>query len=309
MEEGKVGLYVCGVTVYDLCHIGHARSTIVFDILARYLRAKGLEVTYVRNFTDIDDKIIDRANLLGKEPRTLAQEFIDAFYEDMGRLGVLNADVEPRATDHIDGMIEMTKLLIDRGYAYTDGGDVYFSVEAFRGYGSLSGRNLEDMRAGSRIAVDDKKRHPMDFVLWKSAKPDEPEWPSPWGPGRPGWHIECSVMSNQYLGSTFDIHGGGRDLLFPHHENERAQSVCANGGKFALYWVHNGFVTVEFGKNVKIIGEFSDHSGCPQAISPRSAQAVPVIQAVPEPSGFLKKRRGRTSIGFGAHIPDPSATG
>ncbi len=256
MEEGKVGLYVCGVTVYDLCHIGHARSTIVFDILARYLRAKGFEVTYVRNFTDIDDKIIDRANLLGKEPRTLAQEFIDAFYEDMGRLGVLNADVEPRATDHIDGMIEMTKLLIDRGYAYTDGGDVYFSVEAFRGYGSLSGRNLEDMRAGSRIAVDDKKRHPMDFVLWKSAKPDEPEWPSPWGPGRPGWHIECSVMSNQYLGSTFDIHGGGRDLLFPHHENERAQSVCANGGKFALYWVHNGFVTVESEKMSKSVGNF-----------------------------------------------------
>ena len=256
MQEGKVGLYVCGVTVYDLCHIGHARSAIVFDILARYFRAKGYEVTYVRNFTDIDDKIIQRANLLEKDPRALAQEFIDAFYEDMGKLGVLNADVEPRATEHIDGMIEMTKVLVDRGYAYTEGGDVYFSVDAFRGYGSLSGRNLEDMRAGSRIAVDDKKRHPMDFVLWKSAKPGEPEWPSPWGPGRPGWHIECSVMSNQYLGPTFDIHGGGRDLLFPHHENERAQSMCANDGEFARYWVHNGFVTVESEKMSKSLGNF-----------------------------------------------------
>ena len=261
MEDGKVGLYVCGVTVYDLCHIGHARSTIVFDILARYFRAKGYDVTYVRNFTDIDDKIIQRANLLKKEPKALALEFIDAFYEDMGKLGVINADVEPLATDHIDGMIEMTKTLIDRGYAYkteegTEGGDVYFSVDSYKGYGSLSGRNLEDMRAGSRVAVDDKKRHPMDFVLWKSAKPGEPRWPSPWGPGRPGWHLECSVMSNKYLGPTFDIHGGGRDLLFPHHENERAQSMCANEGKFARYWVHNGFVTVESEKMSKSLGNF-----------------------------------------------------
>ena len=261
MKDGKVGLYVCGVTVYDLCHIGHARSTIVFDILARFFRAKGLDVTYVRNFTDIDDKIIQRANLLKKDPKTLAREFIDAFYEDMGRLGVLNADVEPLATDHIDGMIEMTQTLVDRGYAYkteegTEGGDVYFSVDSYQGYGSLSGRNLEDMRAGSRVAVDDKKRHPMDFVLWKSAKPGEPQWPSPWGLGRPGWHLECSVMSNQYLGPTFDIHGGGRDLLFPHHENERAQSMCANDGEFARYWVHNGFVTVESEKMSKSLGNF-----------------------------------------------------
>ena len=261
MENGKVGLYVCGVTVYDLCHIGHARSTIVFDILARYFRAKGYDVTYVRNFTDIDDKIIQRANLLKKEPGALAREFIDAFNEDMGKLGVLNADVEPLATDHIDGMIEMTKTLMDRGYAYkteggTEGGDVYFSVDSYKGYGSLSGRNLEDMRAGSRVAVDDKKRHPMDFVLWKSAKPGEPQWPSPWGPGRPGWHLECSVMSNRYLGPTFDIHGGGRDLLFPHHENERAQSMCANDGEFARYWVHNGFVTVESEKMSKSLGNF-----------------------------------------------------
>ncbi len=256
LEEGKVGVYVCGVTVYDLCHIGHARSTIVFDILTRYLRARGYQVTYVRNFTDIDDKIIERARLLGKDTVELAQEFIDAFYEDMGRLGVINADVEPKATDHIDGMIEMIKTLIDKGHAYAEGTDVYFSVTSFKDYGGLSGRKLEDMRAGSRIAVDDRKRHPMDFVLWKSAKEGEPEWPSPWGSGRPGWHLECSVMSNQYLGISFDIHGGGRDLLFPHHENERAQSIGANGGSFARNWVHNGFVTVESEKMSKSLGNF-----------------------------------------------------
>ncbi len=256
IKEGKVGLYVCGVTVYDLCHIGHARSTIVFDVLARWFRFKGYDLTYVRNFTDIDDKIIERSKLLKKPPRELAQEFIDAFYEDMGALGVMNADVEPRATDYVQDMIEMTKTLMDRGYAYAEGGDVYFSVDSYAGYGGLSGRNLEDMRAGSRIAVDDRKRHPMDFVLWKSAKPGEPQWSSPWGPGRPGWHLECSVMSNRHLGPTFDIHGGGRDLLFPHHENERAQSMCANDGEFARYWVHNGFVTVESEKMSKSLGNF-----------------------------------------------------
>jgi len=256
LEEGKVGIYVCGVTVYDLCHIGHARSTIVFDVLVRYLRARGYGVTYVRNFTDVDDKIIERARLTGKETSALAQEFIDAFYEDMGRLGVMKADVEPRATEHIQGMIDMISTLLDRGYAYAEGTDVYFSVESYTGYGQLSGRKLEDMKAGCRIAVDERKRHPMDFVLWKAAKPGEPQWESPWGPGRPGWHLECSVMSNRYLGPTFDIHGGGRDLLFPHHENERAQSVCANGGGFARYWVHNGFVTVESEKMSKSLGNF-----------------------------------------------------
>ncbi|MCG6881316.1 MAG: cysteine--tRNA ligase [Deltaproteobacteria bacterium] len=256
INDGRVGIYVCGVTVYDLCHIGHARSTIVFDVLARYFRARGYDVTYVRNFTDIDDKIIERAKQLKKAPKELAQAFIDAFYEDMEKLGVLKANVEPRATDYVEDMIEMTRTLMDRGYAYTEGGDVYFSVDSYRGYGSLSGRNLEDMRAGSRVAVDDRKRHPMDFVLWKRAKPGEPQWPSPWGPGRPGWHLECSVMSNRHLGPTFDIHGGGRDLLFPHHENERAQSICANDGEFARYWVHNGFVTVESEKMSKSLGNF-----------------------------------------------------
>jgi cysteinyl-tRNA synthetase len=256
LQEGKVGIYVCGVTVYDLCHVGHARSAIVFDVLVRYLRARGYEVTYVRNFTDIDDKIIQRAAELGKAADALAQEYIGAFYEDMDRLKVLRADQEPRATEHIQGMIDMIGKLLDRGYAYAQGNDVFFSVEQFKGYGSLSGRKLEDMKAGSRVAVDEKKRHPMDFVLWKPAKPGEPEWPSPWGPGRPGWHLECSVMSNHYLGTSFDIHGGGKDLLFPHHENERAQSIGANGGSFARYWIHNGFVTVESEKMSKSLGNF-----------------------------------------------------
>jgi len=256
LREGEVGMYVCGVTVYDLCHIGHARSAIVFDVLVKYLRARGFHVTYVRNFTDVDDKIIDRAKQLGKEPKTLAEEYIHAFYDDMGRLGIQNADREPRATEHIPGMIDMIKRLIDKGFAYVEGTDVFYSVEKFSGYGELSGRRLEDMKAGSRIAVDEKKRHPMDFVLWKGAKPGEPQWSSPWGPGRPGWHMECSVMSGHFLGSSFDIHGGGEDLLFPHHENERAQSIAANGGQFARYWIHNGFVTVESEKMSKSLGNF-----------------------------------------------------
>jgi cysteinyl-tRNA synthetase len=256
LEPGKVRMYVCGVTVYDLCHIGHARSSIVFDVLVRYLRSRGFEVTYVRNFTDIDDKIIDRARSLGKDTALLAQEQIDAFYADMERLGVMKADHEPRATEFIQAMIDMIRVLMEKGFAYQEGNDVFYSVESFGGYGALSGRKLEDMKAGSRVAVDEKKRHPMDFVLWKGAKPGEPRWPSPWGPGRPGWHIECSVMSSHYLGPTFDIHGGGRDLLFPHHENERAQSLAAGDGEFARYWIHNGFVTVESEKMSKSLGNF-----------------------------------------------------
>jgi len=256
LVDGKVGMYVCGVTVYDLCHIGHARSAIVFDVLSRYLRARGFEVTYVRNFTDVDDKIIERANQLGKDTPELAQEFIDAFYEDMDKLAVLKADKEPRATEHIEDMIDMIKTLIEKGFAYVEGTGVFYSVESLRSYGSLSGRRLEDMQAGSRIAVDERKHHPMDFVLWKAAKPGEPQWSSPWGDGRPGWHMECSVMSNHFLGATFDIHGGGKDLIFPHHENERAQSIASNGGEFARYWVHNGFVTVESEKMSKSLGNF-----------------------------------------------------
>jgi cysteinyl-tRNA synthetase len=289
LNEGKVGIYVCGVTVYDLCHIGHARSAIVFDVLVRYLRARGFDVTYVRNFTDVDDKIIERARQLEKEPGDLAQEFIDAFYEHMGALGVLNADVEPRATEHIDHMIQMIETLIHKGFAYVGEGDVFYSVEKFNDYGKLSGRKLEDMRAGSRIAVDARKRHPMDFVLWKEAKPDEPRWPSPWGPGRPGWHMECSVMSNHYLGSTFDIHGGGEDLVFPHHENERAQSIAANDAPFARYWIHNGFVTIESEKMSKSLGNFLTIRDALKSYHPEVLRLFLLSQHYRSPLDFSKK--------------------
>ena len=289
LEEGKVGLYVCGVTVYDFCHIGHARSTIVFDVLARYLQARGFDVTHVRNFTDIDDKIIERARQMEKAPEDLAKEFIDAFYEDMGALGVLNADVEPKATEHIDHMIEMIKTLIDKGFAYVGEGDVFYSIEKFEDYGGLSGRRLEDMRAGSRVAVDERKRHPMDFVLWKEAKPGEPQWSSPWGPGRPGWHLECSVMSNHYLGPAFDIHGGGEDLVFPHHENERAQSVAANDAPFARYWVHNGFVTVESEKMSKSLGNFLTIRDALKSYHPQVLRLFLLSKHYRSPLDFSKK--------------------
>lgn len=254
--EGKVGMYVCGVTVYDHSHIGHARSAVVFDVLVRYLRARGMEVTYVRNFTDVDDKIIVRANEVGKDTEVLAQEFIESFYKDMDALGVMKADREPRATEYINDMIEMIKVLIEKGFAYEVDGDVFYSVEKLDDYGKLSGRRIEDMKAGSRVDINEKKRHPMDFTLWKNAKPGEPMWNSPWGDGRPGWHMECSVMSNHFLGGSFDIHGGGRDLLFPHHENERAQSKAATDSEFARYWVHNGFLTVESEKMSKSLGNY-----------------------------------------------------
>ena len=254
--NGEIGIYVCGVTVYDLCHIGHARSAIVFDVLVRYLRARGFKVTYVRNFTDVDDKIIERAKKTGEDTATLAKRYIGTFYEDMLSLGVIDADIEPKATEHIDDIIDMVRSLIEKGFAYVVDGTVYFSVEKFDSYGQLSGRQLEEMVAGARIAVDEKKKYPMDFVLWKGAKPGEPKWKSPWGDGRPGWHIECSAMSCKYLGANFDIHGGGRDLIFPHHENERAQAMAANGVDFANYWVHNGFLTVEAEKMSKSLGNF-----------------------------------------------------
>ena len=256
LVKGKVGIYVCGVTVYDHSHIGHARSAIVFDVLVKYFRSCGMDVTYVRNFTDVDDKIISRANELGKDTAALAQEYIDSFHEDMKALYVMKPDKEPRATEHIGGMIEMIQVLIDKGFAYEVDGDVFYAVEKLDDYGRLSGRRIDEMKAGSRIDINDKKRHPMDFTLWKPSRPGEPMWESPWGKGRPGWHMECSVMSNNYLGSTFDIHGGGQDLLFPHHENERAQSKAATGGEFAHYWVHNGFLTVESEKMSKSLGNF-----------------------------------------------------
>jgi cysteinyl-tRNA synthetase len=252
----RVGIYVCGPTVYDSCHIGHARSFIAFDVMVRYLRIKGFQVTYVRNFTDIDDKIIARARETGLTPVDLAEKYIEEFGTDMRALGVLPPDFEPRATLHIPEIIGLVQKLIDRGLAYVVGGDVFFAVEKFQPYGSLSNRTLEEMQAGVRIEVDPHKHHPMDFALWKSGKAGEPVWDSPWGPGRPGWHIECSAMSSRYLGDTFDIHGGGKDLIFPHHENELAQSMAVTTKPLARYWVHGGFVTIQGEKMSKSLGNF-----------------------------------------------------
>ncbi|MDQ7782352.1 MAG: cysteine--tRNA ligase [Desulfomonilaceae bacterium] len=254
VEPGKVGMYVCGVTVYDMCHIGHARSIVLFDVIYRYLMSKGYEVTYVRNFTDVDDKIINRARELNEDWKSLAERFINEFYVDMDGLGVLRPTHEPKATEHLDQIRSLVEKLVAAGYAYEVDGDVMFSVESFRGYGKLSGKRIEDLISGARVEIDEKKRNPLDFALWKAAKPGEPSWPSPWGPGRPGWHIECSAMSMEYLGRRFDIHGGGADLTFPHHENEIAQSEAATGTRFAKYWIHNGFVNIRSEKMSKSLG-------------------------------------------------------
>jgi len=256
LEPGKVRLYVCGVTVYDVCHIGHARSAIVFDVIYRYLTHLGFDVTYVRNFTDIDDKILRKCSEENTDYRTIADRYIAGFNQDMTVLGTLPPTFEPLATDHIPQMLEIIRRLVDKGFAYQAGSDVYFEVERFPEYGKLSGRRLEDMMAGARVDVDVHKRNPLDFVLWKGSKPGEPAWDSPWGPGRPGWHIECSAMGNQYLGTTFDIHGGGKDLIFPHHENEIAQSEAAFGVPFVRYWLHNGFVNINNEKMSKSLGNF-----------------------------------------------------
>jgi len=256
ITPGKVGMYVCGVTVYDHCHIGHARANVVFDMIYRYLRATGLEVTYVRNYTDIDDKIINRANRDGVPYNEISERFITEFDRDMARLMLLLPTHQPKATEHIQEIIELVEKLIEKGFAYQSGADVFYCVEMFDPYLKLSKRNLEDMQAGARIEVDERKRHPMDFALWKGAKPGEPFWESPWGQGRPGWHIECSAMSMKFLGETFDIHGGGKDLIFPHHENEIAQSEAASGKPFVKYWLHNGFVNINAEKMSKSLGNF-----------------------------------------------------
>ena len=257
IEPGKVRMYVCGMTVYDYCHLGHARVLVVFDMITRWLRASGYEVNYVRNITDIDDKIIKRANENGEPFTALTQRFIDAMHADSAALGVLPPDHEPRATEYVGKMLSMIQTLIDRGHAYAAAnGDVYYAVGSFPAYGQLSGKSLDDLRAGERVEVDPHKRDPMDFVLWKAAKPGEPAWPSPWGAGRPGWHIECSAMGSDLLGHNFDIHGGGQDLQFPHHENEIAQSEGAHDCKFVNYWLHNGFVRVDDEKMSKSLGNF-----------------------------------------------------
>lgn len=256
MSPKTVRMYVCGVTVYDYCHVGHARSALVFDVIRRYLEHSGYTVEFVKNFTDVDDKIIKRANEEGVSCETVTAKYIDAYDEDMKRLGIRPAWKEPKATEHMADIIRLVERLIQKSMAYQVDGDVYFEVEKYPAYGRLSKRCLEDMQAGARVEVDDRKRHPMDFALWKSSKPGEPSWDSPWGQGRPGWHIECSAMSIRHLGETFDIHGGGMDLIFPHHENEIAQSCGATGKEFARYWIHNGFVQINQEKMSKSLGNF-----------------------------------------------------
>jgi cysteinyl-tRNA synthetase len=257
IHPGKVGLYVCGMTVYDYCHIGHARGMVIFDIVMRYLREKGYTVTYVRNITDIDDKIIDRAKERAISIEALTEQFINYLHEDTQALGILPPDREPKATEYIPQMIQMIQTLVDKGYAYVaSNGDVYYRVAKFKNYGQLSHQDLEGLKVGARVGVLDVKQDPLDFVLWKLAKPGEPHWPSPWGEGRPGWHIECSVMSTHCLGNHFDIHGAGFDLQFPHHENEIAQSEAATGEKFVNTWMHVGFVQVNKEKMSKSLGNF-----------------------------------------------------
>ncbi|MFK7996979.1 MAG: cysteine--tRNA ligase [Granulosicoccus sp.] len=257
LREQQVGLYVCGITVYDVCHVGHGRVMIVYDVLYRHLQSLGYLVKYVRNITDVDDKIIRRAAENNESPAVLSQRFIDEMHEDERALNVLPPTHEPRATETIDSMIRIIGKLIESGHAYAaDNGDVFYSVSSFADYGKLSGRNVSELRSGERIAVDENKRDPLDFVLWKSSKPGEPSWDSPWGPGRPGWHIECSAMSMDLLGDEFDIHGGGMDLEFPHHENEIAQSEALTGGTFARYWMHNGLVRIDDEKMSKSLNNF-----------------------------------------------------
>src|SRR5580765_2217729 len=257
LRPGEVRMYVCGMTVYDYSHLGHARMLVVFDVVARYLRASGYRLMYVRNITDIDDKIIKRANQNGESIQALTERFIRANEEDFAALGLLKPEHEPRATHSIPGMIRMIESLVARGHAYpAANGDVYYDVSSFQGYGRLSGKDPRELRAGARVEVDEAKDDPLDFVLWKAAKPGEPSWDSPWGKGRPGWHIECSVMSSELLGSRFDIHGGGEDLQFPHHENEIAQSEGASGVHFVNYWMHNAFVQVDKEKMSKSLGNF-----------------------------------------------------
>ena len=257
IKEGEISMYVCGPTVYDYFHIGNARPFVVFDTMRRYLEYRGYKVKYVQNFTDIDDKMINRANREGITVKELGDRFIKEYYQDADALGIKRATVNPRATEHIGDIIKLVKKLVDSGHAYaTDNGDVYFSVRSDPGYGKLKGQDIDDMENGARISPTEQKRDPLDFALWKGEKPGEPSWPSPWGKGRPGWHVECSAMSMKYLGETFDVHGGGMDLIFPHHENEIAQSECATGKPFVHYWMHNGYINIDNQKMSKSLGNF-----------------------------------------------------
>lgn len=293
VRPGHVNMYVCGITAYDYCHIGHARSALVFDVLVRHLRASGLEVTFVRNFTDVDDKIIRRANQEGRDWKDVAETYIAAFHEDMDALGVIRADKEPRATEYIREMQDICTTLINEGKAYaTPSGDVYFRVRSYPPYGKLSGRSLDELMAGARVAPGEEKEDPLDFALWKAAKPGEPWWESPWGKGRPGWHIECSAMSKPYL--PLDIHGGGQDLVFPHHENEIAQTEASCGCELARLWVHNGFVQVNSEKMSKSLGNFKTIRDILESYLPETLRF------------FLLGKQYRSPIDFTPEIMDES---
>lgn len=289
--EGKrVNFYSCGPTVYDYFHIGNARPLIIFDMFRRYLEYKGYDVNYIVNITDIDDKIINRANEEGTDYKAVSSKYSDAFFDGCEKLGVRNATVHPRATDHIGNMIELVKDLVQKGHAYEADGDVYFDIASFNGYGKLSGRDIEQMQAGARIDVDDRKRNPLDFALWKASKPGEPSWESPWGPGRPGWHIECSVMSMHFAGETLDIHAGGQDLIFPHHENETAQSEAATGKPFAKYWMHNGFLDIEGEKMSKSLGNFLTVRDILKEYDPMAIRMFFILKHYRSPIDFSRER-------------------
>ena len=270
-SENKIKMYVCGPTVYSSAHLGHARAAVTFDVIERFLSHIGYEVTYVRNFTDIDDKIINKANETGVPAQEISEKYIQEYKEDMASIGVKPPTIQPKVTEHVPEIIEMIGRIIDNGHAYQSGGDVFFSVKKFNGYGKLSRRDPDDMMAGTRIDINEKKEDPLDFALWKGAKPGEPFWESPWGNGRPGWHIECSLMSTKYLGESFDIHGGGKDLIFPHHENEIAQSEAATGKPFAKYWIHNGLIQINREKMSKSIGNILNVR---EAVSMWSKEAI-----------------------------------
>lgn len=290
LHGNRVNFYACGPTVYDYFHIGNARPLIMFDIFRRYLEYRGYEVNYIVNITDVDDKIINRANEEGVNFKSVARKYTDAFFEGAEKLGVRPATVHPRATDNIDGMLNLITRLLEKGRAYVVDGDVYFNISTFAGYGKLSGRDIEQLQAGARVEVDERKKNPLDFALWKAAKPDEPSWDSPWGPGRPGWHIECSVMSMRYGGETLDIHAGGQDLIFPHHENEIAQSEGANDKPFANYWLHNGFLDIEGEKMSKSLGNFLTVKDILEKYDPMAIRMFFLLKHYRSPIDFSEER-------------------
>jgi cysteinyl-tRNA synthetase len=294
---GKVGMYVCGITAYDSCHLGHARAALAFDVVYRYLKHRGYDVAFVRNYTDVDDKIINKSKETGETCKTISERYIQEYKEDMGALGVKTPKIEPKATEHIADMIATIEKLIARKHAYVaEDGSVYFAVRTFAGYGKLSGKKIEDLESGARVEVDEKKRDPLDFALWKASKPGEPEWDSPWGKGRPGWHIECSAMSSKYLGQPFDIHGGGRDLVFPHHENEIAQAEGAEDCQFVRYWLHNGFININAEKMSKSLGNITTIREMLKIYDPEVLRFFLIASHYRSPIDYTKKAMDESKV-------------